>query len=75
MAAVRQKFATQVDAELLGEVRAIADREGRQIQALVEEALRALVEERKHGRARPEIMAHYHGSHERFASLYERLAK
>lgn len=73
--AERQKFATQVDPDLLAEVRAIARHEGRQVQAVVEEALRLLVEERRRARPRPHIMAHYQGSHDRFASLYERLAR
>ena len=35
----KEKFATQVAAEILAEIRAIAHAEGRQLQALVEEAL------------------------------------
>ncbi len=71
----RQKFATQVDAQLLTEIRRIAQEEGRQIQAVVEEAFEALIEQRRGDQPRPHIMAHYQGSHERFASLYERLAE
>jgi len=36
---VWERFATQVDAELLAELRSLARDEGRQIQALVDEAL------------------------------------
>ena len=75
MAPQRQKFATQVDITLLTEIRRIAQTEGRQIQAVVEEAFEALIEQRQHTRPRAHIMAHYQGSHERFASLYERLAQ
>ena len=35
----REKFATQVDAEILSTVRGLAQSEGRQIQALIDEAL------------------------------------
>ena len=35
----REKFATQVNSEILSEVRSIAKGEGRQLQAIVEEAL------------------------------------
>ncbi len=35
----REKFATQVDSNLLAELRSLANEEGRQIQAIVEEAL------------------------------------
>jgi len=74
MARVKENLATEVDADLLAEVRRLADREGRDLRAVVEEALRALVEERR-ARPRAEVMAHYEESHERFASLYERLAE
>lgn len=35
----REKFATQVNAEILSAIRTLAQREGRQLQALVDEAL------------------------------------
>ncbi len=75
MAKQRQKFATQVDVTLLTEIRRIAQEEGRQIQAVVEEAFETFIEQRRGERPRPHIMAHYQGSHERFASLYERFAR
>jgi hypothetical protein len=40
----REKFATQVDTTILAAVRALAQDEGRQIQALVDEAFADLVE-------------------------------
>jgi hypothetical protein len=42
-------------------------------QALVEEALSDLVE--KHRKAHPHVMAAYLGSHEKFGSLYKKLAE
>lgn len=75
MAQQREKFATQVDATLLADLRAVAKSEGRQIQALVEEAFQTLLEERRKGKARPHVMAAYQASHARFAPLYEKLAK
>jgi predicted Ser/Thr protein kinase len=71
----RQKFATQVDGELLDKVRAISREEGRQLQALVEEALADLIEKRRMSRPRAHVIAAYRGSHARFASLYRNLAK
>ena len=71
----RMKFATQVDAGVLEEVRALARSEGRQIQALVEEALSDLLEKRKQGRPRARVMAAYESSHQRYGELYEKLAK
>jgi hypothetical protein len=72
---VREKFATQVDTDLLAEVRRLAANEGRQIQALVDEALADLIEKRRHGRPRAHVMAAYQASHERFAPLYRKLAE
>ena len=40
MAVIREKFATQVDSDLLAAVRQLAHDEGLQIQAIVEDALR-----------------------------------
>lgn len=69
------KFASQVDAELLGKIRALAKAEGRQIQALIEEALADLVQKRSQERPQPDAMAVYKASLGRYGSVYERLAK
>ena len=71
----REKFATQVDAEILSTVRGLAQSEGRQIQALIDEALADLIEKRKQGRPRAHVMAAYQESHDRFAPLYKKLAQ
>jgi len=71
----REKFATQVDSDLLAHVRALAKSEGRQLQTLVEEAFAGLIEQRRQASARPHVMSAYQASHGRFASLYEKLAK
>jgi hypothetical protein len=71
----REKFATQVDAELLSDLRDLAHSEGRQIQALVDEALADLLEKRRRGRPRAHVMAAYQASHEPFAALYKKLAE
>ena len=71
----RQKFATQVNADLLSAVRGLAHREGRQLQALVDEALTDLLEKRKQGRPRTNVITAYQASHERFAPLYKKLAE
>jgi len=71
----REKFATQVDSALLADLRGLAKQEGRQLQTLVEEAIGALLEERRNGRTRPSVMRAYQGSHTRFAKLYEKLAE
>ncbi|WP_198291292.1 hypothetical protein [Methylosarcina fibrata] len=75
MPEVREKFATQVDSALLAEVRELAKTEGRQIQALVDEALADLLEKHRKTRPRAHVMAIYQASHGRYADLYEKLAK
>jgi hypothetical protein len=71
----RIKFATQVDADILSAVRTLAHEEGRQLQALVDEALSDLVEKHRQARPRPHVMGAYHTSHEKFGSLYKKLAQ
>jgi hypothetical protein len=71
----REKFATQVNSEVLAAVRDLAEKEGRQIQALVDEALADLVEKRRNARPRPHVMAAYLASHEKYGSLYKKLAE
>ena len=75
MPQTRQKFATQVDGALLADLRGLAKQEGRQIQALVEEAIAALIEQRRQGTARPHVMNAYLKSHARYGSLYKKLAQ
>ncbi len=71
----REKFATQVNAQILSAVRGLAQSEGRQLQALVDEALADLIEKRKQGKPRTHVMAAYQASHETFAPLYKKLAE
>jgi len=71
----RIKFATQVDADILSAVRTLAHEEGRQLEALVDEALSDLVEKHRQARPRPHVMGAYHTSHEKFGSLYKKLAQ
>ena len=71
----REKFATQVNSEILAALRSLAKSEGRQLQALVDEALADLLEKRKQGRPRGHVMAAYQGSHEKFEPLYKKLAE
>ena len=69
----RVKFTTQIDSKLLDEVRALAKDEGRQIQAITEEALTSLLEDRRQGKVRSRVMRAYRTSHARFGLLYEKL--
>lgn len=71
----KQKFATQVDADLLDAVKGIARDEGRQVQSLIDEALLDLVEKRRLSKPRRHVMAAYRGSIETYANLYKKLAE
>ncbi|MBM3602505.1 MAG: hypothetical protein FJX22_01815 [Alphaproteobacteria bacterium] len=72
---VREKFATQVSADILASVRNLAQVEGRQLQALVDEALADLIEKRKQQRPRPHVMAAYLSGVEKYSELYKKLAE
>jgi hypothetical protein len=71
----REKFATQVDSKTLAAVRRIAEKEGRHIQSLVEEALVDLLEKRRSGTPRAHVMAAYQRSHSKYGELYKKLAR
>jgi len=75
MARTREKFATQVSSEILSAVRGLAEKEGRQLQALVDEALADLIEKRKKSAPRAHVMGAYLASHEKYAPLYKKLAE
>ena len=69
-----QKFSSQARPELLEEVRRIATEEGRQFQAVLDEALSDWVERKKGAAPRPEVIAHLKASIARHRRLYEELA-
>ena len=75
MSHTREKFATQVNSEILSAVRTLAETEGRQLQALVDEALADLIEKRKNAKPRPRVMGAYLASHEKYGPLYKKLAE
>jgi len=75
MAQTREKFATQVDSRILRDVRALAEEEGRQLQALVDEALADLIDKHKNAKPRPHVMGAYLASHEKYGPLYKKLAR
>jgi hypothetical protein len=75
MSAVRQKFSSQADPRLLTELRAIAQEEGRQFQAVLEQALREFVERKRGATPRPSVMAHFQASVEKNRRLGELLAQ
>jgi hypothetical protein len=74
-ARTREKFATQINSEILAEVRSLAEKEGRQIQALMDEALADLLEKRRRATPRAHVMAAYTASHNVYAPVYKKLAE
>ena len=75
MSQAREKFATQVNTEILAAIRALAEKEGRQLQSLVDEAFADLIEKRAKTTPRAHVMAAYLASHEKFGPLYKKLAE
>jgi hypothetical protein len=75
MVKTREKFATQVNSDILVAVRTLAEKEGRQIQALIDEALADLIEKHKKAAPRAHVMGAYLASHEKYAPLYKKLAE
>ncbi len=74
MSKPRLKFATQVNADTLASILAIARKEGGQLQTLIEEALADLIEKRERTLPRPHVMAAYLGSHFQYNEFYKKLA-
>ena len=75
MSADREKFATQVNSEILATVRKLAEKEGRQLQSLMDEALADLIEKHKNARPRQHVMDAYATSLERFGPMYKKLSE
>ncbi len=73
--AAKVKFATQADPVVLQTLKSIAASEGRQIQALVDEALRDYIERKTGNTPRRHVMDAFRNSMEQYDSLYRELAK
>ena len=74
-ATAKVKFATQADPVVLQTLKSIAASEGRQIQALVDEALRDYIERKTGNTPRRHVMDAFRNSMEQYDSLYRELAK
>ncbi len=72
---LREKFSSQAAPEILAELRLIAEREGRQFQAVLDEALRDYIDRRQTQRPRRHVMAAFAASLDEFDALYRDLAK
>lgn len=75
MDAPREKFSSQVSPELLAALRDIAHSEGRQFEAVLEDALKQYLENRAAGKPRASVMARFQASVEENRRLGELLAE
>ena len=75
MAAVYKKFATQADPKVLDEVRAIATQEGKQLQTVIDEALRDFIDKKRRGTPRSKVLTAFGESLSEYDALYKELAK
>ena len=71
----RQKYASQADPELLTAMKQVAKEEGRQFQAVMEDAMRDYLERRNNASPRERVMAHLRASIEKNRRLGELLAQ
>ena len=69
------KFATQADPQVLETLRTIAAAEGRQIQALVDEALRDYIDRKQSDKPRKHVLQAFQNSMAKYDALYKELAK
>lgn len=70
-----EKFSSQADPTILVALKDIAKQEGKQFQALVNEAFADLLEKRKQGKARPHVLALLESSMDRYDDVYQHLAQ
>ena len=73
--AARVKFSSQAAPDVLAAMRQIAESQGRQFQAVLDEALRDYIERQQKDRPRRHVMVSLASSLDEFDSLYRELAK
>jgi predicted transcriptional regulator len=72
---VREKFSSQAAPAVLAALRHIAESQGRQFQAVLDDALRDYIDRQQKERPRRHVMASFASSQDEFDSLYRELAK
>ena len=72
---LREKFSSQASPEVLAALRQIAESQGRQFQAVLDEAMRDYIDRQQKERPRRHVTATFASSREEFDSLYRELAK
>jgi predicted transcriptional regulator len=71
----REKFSSQASPDVLAGLRRLAASEGRQFQAVLEDALRDYLERQQRDRPRQHVMSAFASSLDEFDALYKDLAK
>ena len=72
---IREKFSSQASPEVLSALRQIAESQGRQFQAVLDEALRDYIDRQQKERPRRHVVSAFAASVAEFDSLYSELAK
>ncbi len=73
--AVREKFSSHAAPEVLAALRQIAEAQGRQFQAVLDEALCEYIDRQQQQRPRRRVTAAFVSSLDEFDDLYRELAK
>jgi hypothetical protein len=68
------KFSSQADPDVFGAIKKIAEGEGKNLQALLDEAMRDLIEKRRAGKPRRHVLEAFGESLADFDQLYRELA-
>ena len=71
----REKFSSQASPDVLAALRELASAQGRQFQAVLDDAMRDYLERQTKSRPRQHVMSSFASSLEEFDSLYKDLAK
>ena len=71
----REQFSSQASPDVLAALRELAATQGRQFQAVLDDAMRDYLERQSKSRPRQHVMATFASSLEEFDSLYRDLAK
>ncbi len=73
--AAREQFSSQAAPDVLATLRQIAESQGHQFQAVLDNALRDYIDRHQKERARRHVMASFAASLDEFDSLHRELAK
>lgn len=73
--AIREKFSSQAAPDVLAALRQIAEHQGRQFQAVLDDALRDYIDRQQKERPRRHVMTAFASSLDEFDDLYRELAK